>query len=353
MTKTQAPSKGDYVIFAEDETSPPILMRVNTTTRDGIVQGRWELDPHLKPVAVESPLENCLVNLGPSPRPGTVYGKDLSFLYRKSVQVPDYGDMHIFTSISKEIRSAFKTGASEVASLLKKHGIAEILNSGIVWQLVSKKTAGNYAGWYQPSKLTKDGEASRPARISLTLDEETLKSSSIDNYSYVIAHELGHAVHLQTVKRIEGLDEKWLRLYTDTVTPVKVPQSEVLKMRDELISSGAPFSGFRSTLEEEKLDTFKVIVNEIRRTSRLSLRELDTLTQSEDAGDHIRRVWPASSVYLSKLSPLLTQYSLKNYHELFAETFAFYLLGKKLPSELSKLMERTLSKVRAAEGWSL
>jgi hypothetical protein len=154
-------------------------------------------------------------------------------------------------------------------------------------------------------------------------------------------------LHFQHVKSLDGADARWLEMYTNTVTPVKIPQSEVIAMRDSLIESGATLSAFKSTLEEDQLEIFKVIVSEIRRTSRLSPRELDTLTQSDDGAEHIKRVWPSSSVYLSKLSPFITQYSLKSYHELFAETFAFYVLGKKLPTQLQKLMEKTLSKVKA------
>ena len=352
MSNIQAPQKGDYVIFqsAEAGSKATILIRVNTTTKDGVVQGRYEKDPHIKPVALECGLDQVILNLGKDPHPGSVYGKDLSFLYRKSVDIDHFGEMHLFTRVPKDVGAQLREQSAWLYKRLKALGLSNILNSGIVWEIVSKQTAGKYAGMYRQGKLNKDGELTSPPRILLTLDEETLKASSIDRYSYVLAHELGHAIHFQYIKSIDGLDAKWLDMYTDTVTPVKIPQSTVVEMREDLIKSGSTLSAFKSTLEEEQLEVFKVVLGEIRRTSRLSPRELDTLTQSDEGGEHIRRVWPNSSVYLSRLSPLITQYSLKNYHELFAETFAFHVMEKKVPTALQKLLDKTLSQVKTLAG---
>jgi hypothetical protein len=338
--------KGHYIIFSSKEGGKEFsLMRANVLTKDGVVQGRLEHDPHIRPTAVECSLEDVVLDLGKTPKPGSVYGKDLSFLYRKTLDIPHLGDVHLFTSVPREVGQEFVSQAKGLYKTLKEMKLGFLLHSGIVWQVVSRHTAGKYSGMYRSGKTDKDGNVTSPPRITITLDEETLKTSSVDTYAYVLAHELGHALHFQSVKQIPELDAAWLDMYTNTVTPVKIPQSEVVSMRDELITSGATFSGFKSTLEEERTEAFKIIVSEIRRTSRLSLRELDTLTQTESSSDHVKRVWPNSSVYMSKLSPLITQYSLKNYHELFAESFAFHVLGKKLPKQLTSLLRRTLTLV--------
>jgi len=66
----------------------------------------------------------------------------------------------------------------------------------------------------------------------------------------------------------------------------------------------------------------------------------------EEGREIVKASWKATSIVTSKLSPILTEYALKNYKELLAETFAFYVLKKKFPKELHDLMEKSISFVR-------
>jgi hypothetical protein len=182
MSNKASPEKGDYVVFASAEagSKATLLIKVNTVTKDGVVQGRYEKDPHLKPTALECGLDQVILNCGKDPHPGTVYGKDLSFLYRKSVEVGDLGEVHLFTRVSKEVGVQFADQVKWLSKRLKELRLSFLLDSGIIWEVVSKHTAGKYSGMYRPGKLNKEGELTSPPRISITLDEEVLKSSSID-----------------------------------------------------------------------------------------------------------------------------------------------------------------------------
>ena len=44
---------------------------------------------------------------------------------------------------------------------------------------------------------------------------------------------------------------------------------------------------------------------------------------------------------------MVTDYATKSYKELLAESFAYYCVGKKLPKDIVKLVERTISYTKA------
>lgn len=337
----------DYVLFRGTPDSPIHLMRVTAVKGDSI-HGRLEKDPHIKPTPIELKEDQVVLNLGKRPVSGRVYGHDLSFLYRRTKEVGPYGSVHLFTDVTEETWDKFLEGAREVYKKLKSNRLDFLLSEDLVWQVVSRETSGKWAGWFQSAKLNKEGELKSPPRISITLDENTLMESSLASYAYVIAHELGHHLHFSYLKSHPKNDRQWMSVFTETVTPKPVHAEKVVELLEGFVSSRSSPSSFMGSLEDEDREAFRHILKEINRTSHLSPRELEALCQNEDTEAIIKRVWPRRTV-LAKLSPMISEYSLKNYHELFAETFAFWLLGRKIPERLKELMEQSVSLCRMSK----
>lgn len=331
----------DYVIVKEGERARPVLVRV-TAVKGDTVHGRLEKDPHIKPIPIEVGLDSVLVNLGPNPHPGKVYGHDLSFLFNSTKDMGPYGSMHFFTKVEPEVLDKFKEGAKEVFALLKKSRLDFLLEQDLVWQVVSRQTAGKYGGWFQPAKVNDEGVNTSAPRISITLDEETLGSSSIGKYSYVISHELGHYLHNNWLSASRKFDRAWISAFSETVRPKQVSTETMKTLLDNFIASQVSTSAFMSTLEEDDQEAFRHALKEVKRTTHLSSKDLNALAEEESTAEVVRKSWPRKGV-LTNLAPVMTEYALKNYYELFAETFAFWLLGRKIPKDLHNLMEQSVS----------
>ena len=103
--------------------------------------------------------------------------------------------------------------------------------------------------------------------------------------------------------------------------------------------------GASGELPEEWTPHFKRILKEVRASAGLSPRELDKLLEAHK-DDDVKAAWPTSGLMLSEKHPSVTEYALKNYHELFAESFAFSVLGRELPKRITKLMEASFAQLR-------
>lgn len=319
------------------------LTRVNGNELTGVI----EKTRHLSPATITFNSSAVVLNVGEDPFPGMVLGHDLRRLYRRTREIEYLGDVHFFTRTSKEQLTSLRKGAKEFASYLKKAGLEFLLDNGTSLEVVSKDYAGKWAGLYKHSR---DPDVT-PHSIMITLDKSRVESSSINTYSYVLAHEFGHALHFQYLKKDARADAAWIRAYSDTVRPVQVDKATVKAFLDTLLSAGS-VQGAKGDMSEEDIPLFRRVLREVASSSKLSVREIDRLLEAEDTKDElnrqaIREAWPRSGVMHHELHPSVTNYALKHYQELFAETFAFFILGKDIPRNLRSLMEKSLDRARA------
>jgi hypothetical protein len=63
--------------------------------------------------------------------------------------------------------------------------------------------------------------------------------------------------------------------------------------------------------------------------------------------DDIRGLWPLRNIPRKELAPIVSEYATKNHKELFAESFAYLLTGKKLPEPIVRLLEKSISHAKA------
>lgn len=319
------------------------LTRVSGNELTGVI----EKTRHLSPATITFHSNSVVMNVGSDPYPGTVLGHDLRYLYRKTREIGPLGDVYFFTRVGKEDLQALRKGADEFYKLLKKQGLEFLLENGTAIEVVSKDYAGKWAGMYKHSKDTDV----RPHTAQFTLEKARVDSSSIASYAYVLAHEFGHALHFQFIKGLAKADAAWIRAYTDTVRPVQIEKAKVKSFLDNLLSAGS-VSGARGELPEEDLPLFRRVLKELATSAHITPREVDRLLSAdEDSNGDVNRetlkqAWPSSGLMHHELHPSVTEYALKNYHELFAESFAFHLLGQKLPARIAKLMDKTIEQAK-------
>lgn len=318
-----------------DRIPKAILARVLSVDGNSTVLRHCN-EEHHSTVTAEVKVNQILFNLGKTPSNLTLLGVDTNALYQETVDVPTFGPIHWLTKPSSEdLPKKVHSAAKRTASWLKENGLRGILDLNIVVEVRPKH--GKYAGCYRYSKDLND----KPGIVTLFPDNR--EGASIDSLDYVFAHELGHLIDLQLLRNYPKHRAAWVSLYEETVTP-KVPDAEWLDWVFDKLAASADFGTWRKACaeEEEGAATFKLVLAYWKRTSRLSSYDIDALLQAEEHAAIAKRKPKHSQLADAKLAPLVSEYACKNVKELFAESFAFYVCDKKLPSKVTALIERAL-----------
>lgn len=275
------------------------------------------------------------LNLGSNPLMGDIYGHRISDVRRFKLEHDHLGDLHFFYRPEKDVKTALVKTGNIVNKRLSKIGLDKILGDEIVWE-IKPFTGEKYAGMYYRS--VKDGI---PNRIQIFPEK-----MDIQDFPYVFLHELGHHIHLEYARKNDQLESRWLKVFNTTIEVLDVPKEESSRLLKTLLSGETVPSRFKGTLEDDdSKEYFKLIVGWISKAHSVSTRDLDTLFRTERF-DEIEYLWPRKSV-LSKrnLKPEVSEYGTKNVKELVAESIAFHLCGKKLPSKIEKLLKQTFDQV--------
>jgi hypothetical protein len=336
------PSVNDYVVVqTKSERPKPTYTLVKVTSFSGsTINGRLEVNPHIKPQTVSFPTSDIVVNLGASPAPGKVYGVDTSNIYRKTLNHPAFGEVHF---MCKPTPSEIKKLDSAMKSLhvkLKKNKLLFLIEDGSTTFEVVDHAYSKYAGMFRMSK----NRDRAPSRISVCASANALATIGVDDYEYVLAHELGHALHFHHIKSFPTLDAAWLRAYTNSVTPRIVDRDLTHKLKGLLLSERS-VSGSLAMIPEEDMEAAKLCFRWVNTTCGLKAKDLDLLLET-GKDQTLTELWPSWELVLRELKPKLTLYSTKSYMELFAESFAYWITGKTLPAKLQSLMDKTVAASR-------
>jgi len=334
-------SAGDYGIAkmgAEDGKGKIFLFKA-TAVHNGIVTGILTKDSHIRrdrePIEVRT--KDLLAVLGDDPFPGKSFGCDTSMIYRGRKTHDVWGPIYWFYKPEKETGRAVMAAFDKTAKVITRHGLDFAIDpSTCVWEIVVFN-GEKYAGMYKPSR----NPDKVPHRFHIR--PEIMQAPE---YPYVIYHEFGHHIHNGFVTS-RKLNAAWVRLYNTSIRVKSIPKDKSLELLDGLLSSpeNRP-SDYKSNLSEDDELVYKLILRHISRDYSLSPRELDLLFEAEYYDD-IRNVWPTRGVSRKDLAPIVTEYATKNVKELFAEAFAFHMVGKKLPKDVQALLEKSLSYAKA------
>lgn len=331
----------DYVI-AESKGTKPFMLQV-TANHGKVFTGFVEQNRHRDPREIEVSSKDMVLNLGPDPKPGKVYGIDVGHRYRKSFTHPGWGSIHFYTKLDPATIKLFRNSLDRTYKIVKKHRLDGYIDK-IETEVREKK--GKYAGMYIHSK----------ENLSTIWYAPECAQGSADIMDYVVLHEFGHALRYHGMTSMK-LRSAWLKLYQRSIAPVVVSEKQTgaiwKTMLDSLKADGE--IGFIEALkaaaseDEETEAQVKVIVRWFKQVQHLAPKDLGVLWAAGET-DHIRSLWPKAAIDSSKLEPLITEYATKNVEETIAESFAYHMLGKKLPKSAAALMEKSLSYARRAGG---
>lgn len=283
--------------------------------------------PHLRTV-IDLSTEDVILNLGPKPVPGDVYGCNLTSLYQRTLDHESLGPVHFFYKPEKEVMRKLMNTFSRVYRDLKKRRINFLLDDHDLSYEVTPYDGQKYAGMY----MTASGEY--PARIIVR--PEKMDESE---YAYVMFHEIGHHLHFAYCDT-DRINASWMELFNTSIRIKPVDAKTTRLLLESLLGSDTIPSQLKRELDDDHAAAYTRILSTIRSNHVLSTKDLDVLFATNR--ELIRGIWP-QSVSVRDLEPVVSKYACVNFRELFAEAFAFYMVGRQMPKAVTRLMERTLT----------
>jgi hypothetical protein len=248
----------------------------------------------------------------------------------------EFGSIHWFYKPEPGVGADLMRGFDKASKLMNKERLDFVIDPvSCVWEALPYN-GEKFAGRYIRSRKAPD----MPHRFQIR--PEIMPATE---YPYVILHELGHHVEREYITG-RKLQAAWVQAYNTSIVVTSIKKDKSEELLEALLAQQDMPSDYRSNLTEEDTEIYKLILGWISHQPRLSVKELDTLFAAE-CYDDIRAVWPLRGIPKKDLAPIVTEYATKNVHELFAESFAYYMVGKKLPKNIHALMERSLSNARA------
>jgi hypothetical protein len=165
---------------------------------------------------------------------------------------------------------------------------------------------------------------------------------------YVILHEFAHHVHSQFLTSAKA-NAAWLKLFNTSIKVQTFKKEDVKALITSLLEGEEMPSDFKTSLDEQQRLCFNWAVRTIKQDSCVSVKELDTLFEAQEKGE-IGKLWPSRTLHKKDLAPVISEYATVSYSETFAEAFAFYYCGKKLPAAVSSLVEKSVRLAKINQG---
>jgi hypothetical protein len=333
-------NKGEYaigVVRSNEGKAKPFLFKV-TGQNKGIVSGTLTKNSHIQSLrsSVEVPIKDVVINLGADPFPGKVHGCDVTNLYRYKKQHSEFGYLYYFYDAADEVKTKLEHAFTKAYKVLKQARLDFLVQPDTcIWEVLPY-TGEKYAGMYMRSKSTEKS----PHRFQIR--PEIMPAT---DWPYVINHELAHHLHKEFATGAK-LQAAWIQLYNSTIKVSSIKREQSTELLEALLAQEDRPSDFRSVLNEEEAVIYKLILKSIQQQHSISVKELDLLFEA-DYRDDIRAVWPTRGIAKKDLAPVVSEYSLKAWYELFAEAVAYRLSGKVLPKEVEALVDRTFSFARS------
>ncbi len=334
--------KGDYLIGKVAGSDKRTVLFKAESMSKGVVTGTVQKDAHIKDknFQAEIPIKDLVVNLGSDPHPGKVHGHDVSSLYKGRRTHADFGPLYWFYDAEKEVRDAVDRGFDKAYKSLKAQRLGFVVQPlSCIWEIMPYN-GEKWAGMYKRSSNVDKN----PHRFQVR--PEIMPSTE---YPYVIHHEVGHHIHYEFLMDSKKLNAGWIKAFNTSIVVRSIKKEQSEKLLNEMLGQGDVPSAFKSTLDEDNAAAFKLILSYISREHSVTVKELDVLFEAEYF-DEIKGVWPIRGVPKKDLEPIVSEYATKNYRELFAESFAFRMTGKKLPQAIEKLLDKSLEYVRTNHG---
>lgn len=313
---TQIEGKKQLVKVIDPSDKTKIIGLSQRMTRNA--EGEYE-----KRTKVDFKAKEIVVNLGKSPLPGKVYGVNIEPLFRKE-------DTNICGEILFFVDFDDKQVAKTKNALIKAYKELKAKNLLIFDATVEIRAAeGKYAGWYK--HLPKG-----PLDILCVKPNfDTMKDSDL---RYVILHESAHGIWYRGLSKKSIA--KWIQMYEKHMALSECDEDALKEFLDEIKDAGSIRDYLKSAEEEQKLSV-KAALKHIKAVHSINAQHLDSLLRQNEPIDEY---WP-SFVEFSEKNFIISEYAATEPEEFFAEAFAYWITGKKLPKDVQKLLDISLSGV--------
>ena len=319
-------TKGDFAVV--EAAGKKVLIKVKSVdgkTVDGINQtmkrnkeGKYE---KRLPLAVK--MRDVLVNLGPSPRVGKVYGVKIEPLYQR-VTTNTCGDILFFVDMEEKLVD--RTKKLLVSCYKELH--AKRLGP-VPAQIEVRPAEGKYAGYYHfLPRAEEDVLCIKP----------NFDQMGKEDLRYVIYHEYAHGIWYRFLRPDNVA--KWIALYDKHMQPEAADEDSLQEILAEVQSAGS-LGDYLREAEDETKQILKSVLKHIRSVHGIDRKHFDKLLRH---GHDIEAYWP-SYVEFSERSVMVSEYAMKSPEEFFAEAFSFHYTGKKIPKDVKELLVRSLTQL--------
>lgn len=328
--------EGDLVLLTEKADKPKITVaKIEFIDGDNI--GCVDVkDMHLPALrrGFDAPRSSVLSIIDPEHKK---YNNNYPAIFHSTESSEDFGMLNWFYSPEDSVRESLAKAFADSSKALSAKGLSFLIQPEIcVWEIFPY-SGDSYAGYYKRNRKPNKN----PHRLAIVPEHTDYDSSY---YTYIIFHELGHHLHSEFVTG-RLLNAKWIDLYSTSVPSRDIGEDETQRILKALLDQQDLPSAFKGQLEEKDQEAYKLILKAIKQQHKIGVKELDVLFVAEFT-DQIRAMWP-EKVVANDLNPLVTEYATKNYRELFAESFAYYMSGREVPEEVRDLVEESISYAKA------
>jgi hypothetical protein len=328
----------DYVIAKMKDSKPFLAQVTEVDVGEGSMKAIPDTLRYREERTIDRHKRDILVRLGKDPKPGTVYGVDVANVYRKSFVHEAWGPVHFFVKPDKSKIKILRTSLDVTAKRLDK---LDLLSYMGLFQTEIRAKKGKYAGMYKHHQDNK-------SLLWYCLD----MSDSLEDMNYVMYHEFGHVLRFNGLTRVKPR-ARWQRLFQQSIAPVVVTKKQLELLKGHMLDAMETSSeGSLSSIikdftgdDDDLIAQVRAFTRWMKQVHHVSAQDLGVLWSAGDK-DTIQSIWPGSSIDTSKLKPVMTDYACKSVEELFAESFAYYAWGKKIPQHIEKLLEKSLTIIK-------
>lgn len=311
--------QGDYLIIA-NATGKNKLVKCthedNTRYKGKVSTPRHKLGEDAE--VLDFGRSDVVCNLGKSPNVGSAFGVKIEPLV-KVLTDPFFSEIHSYIRVDEKFMGLIEAELKTFRIALKKQRLTTVRP---ILELRARQ--GKYAGYYRHTpKEDHDTLCVRPG-------------DDLTEFQYVLAHEYGHAVWFRMMSR--GARLRWVKLYHEYITLFNSDDTDLRRVLDEVVTVQSISSAFKN-LEEDDVSLLKACVKHISSVHGLNKSHIDMMLE---AGENIDDFWPVQ-IELSEKELAVTDYAKVSPEELFAESFAHWFIGRKLPKAIQDRLDKTMS----------
>jgi hypothetical protein len=233
-------------------------------------------------------------------------------------------EIRLYQFLDKKQIEALKLEIKDATMKLRKLGLGVLR-----CELEIRQPSGKYAGYY---KFRPKAETD----ILCIKPEENL-----EGLLYIISHEAGHGMWSRMLTAKTRI--KWIQLYHEYITMQEVLQEELQVILEGIVEATS-IRDYLKDADEVSVNVVKDAMRHIQRVHGLSKHHLELALNNNEP---IEAYWP-TALELSSKETAITDYSMKSPEELFSESFAHFVCGRKIPRKIQSLLDTTLSRMKRA-----